>query len=172
MDADIAALLQARGAADIAHPGGTLLAHLGRVASVLDGWGAPASVVGAGAAHALYGTDGFATALAGLDERPAMAALLGPEVEALIYLYGSADRRATYPTVGTDAPKHHDRFTGVVTALDPLQHSAFVEITYANELDVLGHSDHADGTALRGLFTRWAPWASAAAYSAARYAGG
>src|SRR4029079_13032326 len=51
--------LIARGAAELRHPGGTLLAHLRRTHDTLAGWGARPALRLAGLAHATYGTDGF-----------------------------------------------------------------------------------------------------------------
>lgn len=56
------ALLRKLGAADIAHPGGTLVAHLQRVQRQLAEWGARPALQLAGLCHAFYGTDGFPTA--------------------------------------------------------------------------------------------------------------
>jgi hypothetical protein len=56
-------LLVSRGAHEITHPGGTLLAHLERVHALLDQWGARPALRLAGLCHAFYGTDGFPAAL-------------------------------------------------------------------------------------------------------------
>src|SRR5260370_35543457 len=78
------ALLQARGANNIDHPGGTLFAHLGRVRTVLAGWGADEEVQLAGLCHAAYGTDGFGVALLAMSERPVPAEATGPAAEAQV----------------------------------------------------------------------------------------
>jgi catechol 2,3-dioxygenase-like lactoylglutathione lyase family enzyme len=51
------------GATEVDPPGGTLFAHMCRVAAQLAIWGAAGDAVLAGLCHAAYGTDGFATAL-------------------------------------------------------------------------------------------------------------
>lgn len=79
------ALLRTRGADSIDHPGGTLLAHLVRVASLLAEWGADDDVQLAGLCHAAYGTDGFGVALLGLDERALVIEAIGQNAEALVY---------------------------------------------------------------------------------------
>ena len=94
-------LLVERGADCIEHPGGTLLDHLGRVASLLEGWGATDDVQKAGLCHACYGTDGFAPSLLGLDERGLLAARIGRRAEAWVYLYASCDREVVYPALGS-----------------------------------------------------------------------
>lgn len=73
------ALLHARGANNMEHPGGTLFAHLGRVRTMLAEWGADEDVQLAGLCHAAYGTDGFAVALLALNERPVLAEAIGRE---------------------------------------------------------------------------------------------
>jgi hypothetical protein len=150
-------LLTDTGAGAIPHPGGTLLAHLRRIRALLESWGAPEDVQLAGLCHATYGTDGFGTALLLLDERPRLVAAIGAEAEALVYLYGSCDRRATYPLLGEASVVFTDRFTGTTLTPAPALTSAFVEITAANELDVVRHNadiaaEH--GPALRALFER------------------
>jgi hypothetical protein len=66
---DVRALLRERGAEAIAHPGGTLYAHLLRIHNRLADLELGAGVRLAGLAHAVYGTDGFAVALLKLTER-------------------------------------------------------------------------------------------------------
>ncbi|MGW5369766.1 VOC family protein [Streptomyces sp. NPDC004009] len=163
-------LLRARGAGETEHPGGTLLNHLNRVAGLLAEWGAGADVQAAGLCHAMYGTDGFDHALMGTDERALLAELIGERAEALVHLYASCDRAVVYPRLGNGKPVvFRDRFTGREHTPPPPDVRAFVEITAANELDVLAHdSDLADryGPALHRLFTRSRDLLSAAARQA------
>lgn len=133
-------LLRARGAEHIAHPGGTLLAHLDRVAALLAQWRAPVPVQLAGLCHAAYGTDGFATALLRLDERALLAQTIGSEAEQLVYLYASCDREQLYPQLAGPAADFADRFTGTRHVPPAPALRAFVEITAANELDVVRYN--------------------------------
>lgn len=134
------ALLQGRGAKNIDHPGGTLFAHLRRVRAVLVGWGADDKVQLAGLCHAAYGTDGFGVALLALDERPVLAQVIGPEAEALVYLYASCDRKQTYPELAQPIVTFTDRFSGSRHVPSASDLRAFMEITAANELDVVRHN--------------------------------
>ena len=138
------ALLLDRGAAELAHPGGTLGAHLGRVADRLEAHGAGPVAVAAGAAHAAYGTDGFPHPLLGLDERDLLRAAVGPAAEAAVRQYGGCDRGVTYPQLGAAVVPFRDRFSGVTTPVNRAELTTFAAITVANELDV---ADHADLTA-------------------------
>lgn len=133
-------LLRARGAEHIAHPGGTLLEHLDRVAALLAQWGALVPVQLAGLCHAAYGTDGFATALLRLDERTLLAKTIGSEAEQLVYLYASCDREQLYPQLAGPAVDFTDRFTGTRHVPPTPALRAFVEITAANELDVVRYN--------------------------------
>jgi hypothetical protein len=142
--------LRSRGAAEMAHPGGTLLEHLLRVSRRLRDWGAPPDVEIAGLCHAFYGTDGFAPTLLDLADRAVLAGLIGVRAEALVYLYASCDRAATYPRLRTgEQPVFRDRFTGTdhEPATEDLR--AFLEITAVNELDVFQHNEE--------LATRYGP---------------
>jgi pimeloyl-ACP methyl ester carboxylesterase/DNA-binding winged helix-turn-helix (wHTH) protein len=143
--------LRACGAGGIAHPGGTLLEHLLRTARRLEGWGASPALVAAGLLHAAYGTHGFPTALLPLERREELAVLIGPEAEAIVYAYGSADRTCG-AAASPDAIDLRDRFTGALyTPSAPLSR-AFAELTCANELDVLAHADGLDEESTRSLF--------------------
>lgn len=147
-------LLSDLGAATIEHPGGKLLDHLHRVQRLLAEWGAADDVQLAGLCHAAYGTDGFPTALLELTERPRLAQVIGTEAEALVYLYGSCDRGRTYPLLCQPVLEFTDRFTGRKALPSRTAVRAFTEITAANELDVIRHSQTVaaeSGAALRKL---------------------
>ena len=147
--------LVTHGAEDIDHPGGTLLAHLRRVADRLAGWGAPEDLVLAGLCHATYGTDGFGTALLPLRRRADLVNVIGAAAEWLVYRYASCDRGATYPPLGGTAPMRlRDRFTGEWYDIDPKD---FLVLTAANELDVVANNAELatrSGPALLDLFAR------------------
>lgn len=153
-------LLVTHGAGDIAHPGGTLLAHLQRVGSRLGDWGARPAVQVAGLCHAFYGTDGFDTSLLDVGRRADLATVIGEEAESLVYFYASCDRQASYPTLADEDALFRDRFTGD-TFTPPVQRRRdFAEITAANELDLVLHSPDMRarwGEGLARLFTRWQP---------------
>jgi hypothetical protein len=111
------------------------------VAALLLQWGAPRAVRTAGLCHAFYGTDGFAPTLLGLAERDELVRAVGSDVEAMVYLYASCERAAVYPRVGRDRPLNFtDRFTGFTSILEDPDASVFMEITAANELDVVTHN--------------------------------
>ncbi|MGW9046350.1 DUF6817 domain-containing protein [Streptomyces lydicus] len=162
--------LRARGAGETPHPGGTLLDHLIRVARLLGEWGADPDVRAAGLCHAAYGTDGFDQALVDTAEHALLAELIGERAEALVHLYASCDRGVVYPRLASGRPVvFRDRFTGGEHTPPEPDVRAFVEITAANELDVLAHNaELADrhGPALHRLFTRSRDLLSAAAWEA------
>ena len=160
---EVEEFLAAHGATDLDHPGGTLLAHLRRTHDTLSAWGARPELCRAGLAHAAYGTDGFPHPLVGLAERPALTGLIGAEAESIVYTYGSCDRSFSYPLLAAGTPRFRDRFTGAEYQPDPAAIRDFVELTIANELDVLSHNEDLltrHGAALRDLFTAWRVHAS------------
>ncbi|MEU0436269.1 DUF6817 domain-containing protein [Streptomyces sp. NPDC006290] len=165
------ALLRRLGAADIAHPGGTLLAHLQRVQGQLAAWGARPALQVAGLCHAFYGTDGFPTALLSPDSRTELAEVIGAEAETLVYFYASCDRRATYPTLANADGAFRNRFTGQLHTPEPHLRRDFAELSAANELD-LARTDSAFrerwGAELLALFTRLQPLLSQPAWSDCR----
>ncbi|MER5529712.1 DUF6817 domain-containing protein [Streptomyces sp. NPDC002677] len=165
------ALLDDLGAAGITHPGGTLLAHLQRVEEQLAVWGARPALRLAGLCHAFYGTDGFPTALLPLSRRAELVAVIGAEAEALVYLYGSCDRKATYPALAQADAAVHDRFTGRARVPGPGPCRDFAELTAANELDlaVIDPSFRERwGAGLLTLFTRFRPLLSQPAWESCR----
>lgn len=156
--AAISRALASRGAAEIAHPGGTLLTHLQRVGALLDQWGARPALRLTGLCHAWYGTDGFDAVLGGLAFRDELAAIIGTEAERLVYFYASCDRRFSYPHLAQPAGLFRDRFTGAVAGPPLTLRRDFAELTVANELDIVGVNPRARveyGRELLELFTSW-----------------
>lgn len=157
-------VLEDWGAGAMPHPGGTLLAHLERTANLLAAWGASDDLVLAALFHATYGTDGFALSLKDLDERDVLRAQIGEAAEAIAWFYAACDREATYPTITPGEPcVFRDRFTGNDITPSKAQLYDFVELTIANELDLVDHNPaFADqhGAGFKALFGRWLPLAS------------
>lgn len=161
--------LRDRDAHTLDHPGGTLLAHLNRVADTLAAWGGAVDLQLAGLAHAVYGTDGFGPLLVELSDRPIVVKVIGERAEALVYLYASCDRAATYPGIDNSPVIFRDRFTGKDFQPADADLRAFLELTAANELDVLAHNAELaalHGAALHGLFSRVRAHLSPAAWQA------
>ncbi len=164
-------LLKDANAEGIEHPGGTLFAHLGRVEALLASWEARPALRAAGLCHAFYGTDGFRVALLDLERRAELVDAIGAEAEALVYLYASCDRRATYRTLAEDDAVLLDRFTGAVVRPGLEQRRDLAELTAANELDLAAVSPEIrtrHGAGLLGLFTRWRPLLSEPAWAHCR----
>jgi hypothetical protein len=158
-------LLRQRGADLIDHPGGTLLDHLVRVQERLRSYGAPVDLQLAGLTHAAYSTDGFDTALLTRDERPLLTEAIGAAAEMLAYRYAATDRVPLYRQLGQPLVVWTDRFTRSGITLDPADVAPLVELTVANELDVLEHLGVAANDALREMFTRARPVMSAGAWA-------
>ncbi|MEE6263984.1 DUF6817 domain-containing protein [Plantactinospora sonchi] len=161
-DGDVQAWLRERGAEAIDHPGGTLYTHLCRVRDRLAGLGATPDLRLAGLTHAAYGTDGFDSTLLDRADRGVLRDLIGPDAEALVYLYGACDRRRTWRTLAGTATVV-DRFTGRSTVLGPSQLGPFVDLSVVNELDVMEQDPSLldrYGGYFRELFAAWRPVAS------------
>lgn len=131
-------VLRDRGAEDIDHPGGNLFDHVRRVARLLHAWGADDEVQLTGMSHACYGTDGFASPLLGLEERAFLAEIIGDRTERCVYLYACCDRRVVYPNLTYPGLLlFKDRFTGSSFEVEERDAQVFVELTAANELDLV-----------------------------------
>jgi len=158
-----------RGAGTIPHPGGSLLDHLVRTEAMLRSWNAPEDLALAGLCHAAYGTYGFDRPLLTLEERPALCALIGEKAETLVYLYASCDRDSVYPRLGRGAAVwFRDRFELTTTELASTSLTEFVELTFANELDIVRHNSGTSrvGPHLAELFRRCRGLVTASAYDA------
>lgn len=164
MTPDVAAFLRERGAESVEHPGGTLYAHVGRVADRLARLGAPEHVRVAGLAHAVYGTDGFDVVLVDRADRGVVRGVTGAAAEALVYRYGACDRARTWARLAASR-RVVDRFTGEAEDLDDAALRDFVDLSVVNEVDVMEHSAELaarHGAALRALFATWEPLGSPA----------
>src|SRR5262245_1786006 len=165
------AFLEAHGAGAIEHPGGTLLAHLCRTADLLVSWGASPALIAAGLCHATYGTDGFPTALLPTSRRGEVVEVIGATAEEIVYFYASCDRGTFLPQLGRhEPPRFRDRFTRAEFHPESEMVRQFVELTFANELDIAAHSPpfaQTYGSSLVEQFSRCRALASAAANAAA-----
>jgi hypothetical protein len=163
------AFLAEHGAQTIAHPGGTLYEHLARTAGRLRAWDARDDLVLAGLCHATYGTDGFDRRLLPHSSRQPLEDVIGGAAEAIVYAYASCDRDRTYAALAAGRPLLHDRFDAAARPLDRAEVADFVELTFANELDVMQQSTElreAFGAHLAALFTALADHASDGARAA------
>ena len=87
--------------------------------------------------HAAYSTDGYDVALLSVDERDVLRSVIGFEAEELVYRYGAATRAPFYRQLDQPLIVWTDRFTGGSVTLDPVDVAPLVELTVANELDVV-----------------------------------
>lgn len=164
--------LQVLGAGEFAHFDGSLADHLRGTERLLRSWGASDAVCVAGLYHAAYGTDGYAPALASIDRRRDIAALIGVEAEALAYLYGACDREVFHPRIGTQSQLVFcDRFSRAEYEISPIHLAQFCELTVANELEIAGRNANyreKHRTSLLALFERMSGLVSPAAFDAGK----
>jgi len=154
------------GGQDLAHPGGTLGAHLHRVGDTLRRWGEEPSVVDAGRLHAAYGTQGFGVPSAELATRDHLLRFVNADAERLIELYCRCDRQPSYASWSSSAPVVVAREGGANLSLKDAERRALIALTVANELDVMQHDRNlaqTHGAALKRIFMGWCPWLPAIA---------
>jgi hypothetical protein len=126
------------------HLFGDLLTHLLGTESLVRAWGGSELLALAALGHAAYGTDGFEDHFLSTEDRPALAAVIGNEAEALVYFYASCDRDDFYPQLeagaGSSELSFRDRFTG--DRFSPARGlvTQFVDLTYANEGELAASS--------------------------------
>ena len=122
----------------IAHVNGYLLAHLEGTFNLLNVWGNTAELCLAGLCHTVYGTDGFEARFLDISQRRELSNLIGPKAERLVYFYASCDRSHLYPQIGHALPvRFRDRFNGSIFTPEDWLFKAFLELTFANELEIL-----------------------------------
>lgn len=153
----VAAMLGDRGAAGIEHPGGTLLAHLERVAARLYQLTGDDVLRLAALSHAVYGTDGFPTTLLDLSERSLLRNVAGSEVEELVYVYAACDRRKTWATLGQTRAVH-DRWTDEIVHPVREMLRRFVDLSIINEVDVCERSAETRAKYGEILLRRFQTW--------------
>jgi hypothetical protein len=165
---DVVAFLKSRSAETLAHLHGDLVEHLDGTCALLREWGNPIEICHAGLCHAVYGTDGFRAAVLDVaSERDTLVRRIGPQAEALVYFYASCDRGFLYPRIGSATPVFRDRFNGRIFLPDDSLFAAFMELTFANELDILGKDlrlVEETRPHLGALFGRCEAWVSAPAF--------
>jgi hypothetical protein len=136
--AEVVAFLESRSAERLAHVQGSLVEHLDGTYRLLKEWGNPPAVCYAGLCHAVYSTDGFAVKLLEVGtEREELALVIGSDAESLVYFYASCDRQYLYPLIRQSQPiRFRDRFDNRVFVPDERLFARFMELTFANELDM------------------------------------
>ncbi len=190
------AYLHGHGSAQLPHMQTTLLAHLQGTCELLSHWKAAPEVCLAGLCHAIYGTEGLPAQLEDPQHGAALAEVIGSDAEQLVYFYASCDRRWLYgqvvpgAVVGVQEPAHRtlglpletrqiqgdisfrDRFTGQVFIPPQHLYAAFLELTFANELEIIRRQPPEVSAGNRGvwepLFEAWSPLVSKGAAQAAR----
>jgi hypothetical protein len=71
--------------------------------------------------------------------------VIGRAAEEIVYFYASCDRIAVYPQLGKADPVHYrDRFTGREFEPTAEELATFVELTWANALEVVASAPNGD----------------------------
>lgn len=126
------------GAEELRHPSGNLMSHLEGTRRLLESWGNRDELCRAGLYHAVYGTFAFQNNLVEIGKRKQIAALIGDEAEKIVYYYCACDREFFYPQIGrVEKPVFLNRFTGKKETLAPQMFRDLLELTLANELEIL-----------------------------------
>ncbi|WP_461534857.1 DUF6817 domain-containing protein [Spongorhabdus nitratireducens] len=145
--------LASLGAGDFQHLHGSLETHLKGTESLLAEWGADETLRTAGLFHAAYGTAGFDEQMVSLARRGEIAAVIGKDAEALVYLYCACDRDAVYPRFGkSSSVRFRNRFNDTEFEMSVDQMTRFCELTAANELELVCASDQFKQQYGQGLF--------------------
>ncbi|HZM17410.1 MAG TPA: hypothetical protein VFE28_15530 [Candidatus Krumholzibacteria bacterium] len=154
---DLENLLDELGTRTIPHFGRTLHDHMLGVHALLEAWGNEEAVCLAGLFHSIYGTQTFAARAAGVDQRPALRARLGPRAEELAYLFGACDRDHFFTNLESDAGHFvRDVVEGRDVAVDLETLRALLEIDFANDFEQLPWRAPASPRRRARFLARWA----------------
>jgi hypothetical protein len=133
----VIAFLKSHSGELIEHQNGKVLPHLEGTFYLLYKWGNPVDLCLAGLCHAVYGTHDFKSSLVDVSLRSELRALIGPEAEEIVYFFASCDRAQLYPQIGRGSTiEFRDRFSGEVFVPDHALFRSFLELTFANELEI------------------------------------
>ena len=164
--------LRSVGAAETAHLSGDLLSHLEGTERLLSDWGNHRALCLAGLCHAVYGTDGLPQALVDPGERAVLREIIGEEAEEAVYFYAACDRSVLFASMGRSrAPRYRDRLTGRESSPADDRLRDFIELTFANELDLAMREPRfaaENAEFFLDLFRRCRPQASQQAYDTFR----
>jgi hypothetical protein len=124
------------GTQKVDHSSAGLFAHLEATSDLLRRWGNSDDICLAGLCHAVYGTDGFETALLEISQRDEVKAAIGEAAEAVVYFYASCDRKFFYPLIGSTPLRFRDRFRQ--TEFEPAEDMicACLELLLANDVEI------------------------------------
>ncbi len=137
----IVEFLRDHGADSTPHIFGDLLSHLVGVEALVRDWGGSDLLALAALGHATYGTDGFEPFILEVAQRAELVDAIGPEAEAFVYFYAACDRGVFYPQLASPSTQlgalsFRDRFTGSLSTPSADDVALFVDLTYANEVEL------------------------------------
>ncbi|MBV8156048.1 MAG: hypothetical protein JO278_00230 [Dyella sp.] len=127
------------GANEINHHGRPLTEHLVGTWRLLMQWQNPPIIALAGAFHSVYGTEEFKARALPLSKRPTLVALIGEEAEALVHLFGAADRKSLYNVPDAGPFSIALPATGESVLIDGRTYSSLIEIEAANIVEQAMH---------------------------------
>lgn len=140
------------GVGEFKHYNGSLASHLENTHAILSDWESSEKVCKAGLFHAVYGTAGYAEQVCDLSQRQQVQALIGADVEELVYLYCACDRQQYYPRIGTDSQYVFiNRFTETQESISHETLCELCELIMANELEIANH----DTSESKAFVAKW-----------------
>jgi len=123
------------GVEDFAHINGNLLSHLKGTKDLLSKWGNREALCNAGLYHSIYGTQGYKKQSS--NDRTNIINIIGEEAEKIIFYFSTCDREHFYPQIGYPELKHRNRLNEEIEVLDESMVKDLLELTLANELEIL-----------------------------------
>jgi len=124
------------GVEDFTHINGNLLSHLKGTKELLSKWGNRESLCNAGLYHSIYGTEGYKNQTS--DDRTKIINIIGEEAEKIVFYFSTCDRDHFYSQIDQPELKIHlNRLSGKIEILSESMVKDLLELTLANELEIL-----------------------------------
>jgi (p)ppGpp synthase/HD superfamily hydrolase len=125
-----------KGAKKIGHGSKSLYSHLINTGQLLREWDCDIICQTAGLLHNIYGTVEFGSKLVKLEDRLTIRSIFGKEIERLVYLFCSVDRREIYNRSEPFFVNISENNIKYIEKLSVEEVTWMVEIEIANGLDI------------------------------------
>ena len=150
------------GVENFKHINGNLLSHLKGTQELLAKWGNREALYSAGLYHAVYGTQGFKKQAT--NDRTKIINTIGEEAEKIVFYFSTCDREHFYSQIGNPEMEHRNRLNGETEVLSDSMLKDLLELTLANELEILMKLPFSIPKKWRTLFDKFENYVSDAGY--------
>jgi len=121
------------------HINGNLLEHLKGTSELLIKWGNREELCNAGLYHSVYGTQEYNKQV--INDRSKVINIIGEEAEKIVFYFSTCDRDYFYSQIDLQIDSHELKYrnslSGEIEVLSKSMANDLLELTLANELEIL-----------------------------------